>query len=652
MRTWKFRLTNDTRTINFGSNRVRNWSEIESSLVESETLRGTLFGYTNIFEFTEEVKTFITNILDTQGVDAVMHLQMWTGNESGHRSSFKEYGNQMKAVFIDTYNVDETTVKLSFAASEFEEMLMNRMDTEIEYDIEESIDGNDIGAAVYVDALLHDRVLDGIAEWETKHVGIVNSGVNSSVIMYGKYSSIQGTADVYVADGLNYIFSSQYDGNSVSGTIKNISVSTNSPILLTISKVSVLTDNDELFFSEVINSQSEFPLVEFDSIFNQGDILLISYASVFTSTTTINIEQTKIFQHSTFPYSETKGLRPYDVLERQIEKITGKANAFSSTFLGYTESGYTVDGYGAFMCLFNGKLIRSFSTLDSKIRFSFKDLLSNYMKAFNLVAWIKDDIFYLEKYEDAYDLNDVLKLSGAISQVKASLYKKDYVANIKYGCNNVTYEEVNALDSFIGLYERQTQLKASDVSLDLVVPYRYDDYGIEFTRRLPYVTNPTLDYRTDSDIFMIHCRRNGDNRVASIQGLEGSTVSGILSPNTAYNLELRAENLLKNWYKVLATGLYLQPEKKIKFVRGAKNTNLIIDGVGSIDDILVSSLGAPAFLPYRLEFEAEITDEEYNTIILNPRKTVQVGQLFGVAKKFTCKANENSAKFELKRANR
>jgi hypothetical protein len=57
-------------------------------------------------------------------------------------------------------------------------------------------------------------------------------------------------------------------------------------------------------------------------------------------------------------------------------------------------------------------------------------------------------------------------------------------------------------------------------------------------------------------------------------------------------------------------------------------------------------------LPYRLEFEAEITDEEYNVLIANPRKTVQVGQLFGVAKKFTCKANENSAKFELKRANR
>ena len=86
--------------------------------------------------------------------------------------------------------------------------------------------------------------------------------------------------------------------------------------------------------------------------------------------------------------------------------------------------------------------------------------------------------------------------------------------------------------------------------------------------------------------------------VITKQGGEGLEVSGILSPDTAYNIALRPSNLLKNWYNVIASGTYHQVGKMIKFVRGAKNTKLVVDGLAEIRDIEISELGYPSF--YRL----------------------------------------------------
>ena len=170
MVTWKFRLTSDYGELNFGSELIKNYDDIIVSVQRNQTLRGATVFFSNVFEFVGEARSFVKGTYDLGGIDATIYLQMWNGNESGHKSSFKRLGDPIKGSFGKTYQLDETTAKMSFASNEFEELILNRFDTEIEYDIEEAIDGQDIGAPIYHDIAMHDRIINGKATMDASAI--------------------------------------------------------------------------------------------------------------------------------------------------------------------------------------------------------------------------------------------------------------------------------------------------------------------------------------------------------------------------------------------------------------------------------------------------------------------------------------------------
>lgn len=104
------------------------------------------------------------------------------------------------------------------------------------------------------------------------------------------------------------------------------------------------------------------------------------------------------------------------------------------------------------------------------------------------------------------------------------------------------------------------------------------------------------DYRSDKENFLIDSELNGATD-ATVKSKKGSPlqIDGILSPNTAYNIDLRPRKLLSNWFNVISSGLYQLPTKSIKFVKGANNTNLVVNGVSETSDIAINELGIPFF---------------------------------------------------------
>ena len=673
MITWKFKLTSDCGQLDFGSELVKNYDDIITSVMRNKELRGATIQFSNVFEFVGEARSFVKGTYDLGGIDANLYLQMWIGNESGHKSSFKRLGDPIKGSFGKTYQLDETSAKMSFASNEFEELILNRFDTEIEYDIEEAIDGQDIGAPIYHNIAMHDRVINGTAKLTLDYTE-ANADYWRACLLIAKSNDTREVLEIYTVDVSSirttldtpYFIKAVDENTKIHVSIKNMTLFIDPTygnemnyIRFELVKRMSVPDDDVFYYqqeSPTLYGQSQTMVVncEVDFVLNAGEEVCMHIYNGGAQDPNIEYKCNDIVVTVESPFRPTasKCILPFEAFDRQLAKITGQKNTLISNFIGRQNLGYSQDGEGSYVALMNGKLIRSFPTIESKIRFSLKDLWKTYRDAFNLVAWVKDGKFYIEKYEDYYDLNNVMVLTEAVTSLTFNIIESDHFSNIKYGCNNVSYEEVNELDTFAGTYERQTPLKSVDNKLDLIIPYRTDDYGPEFTRRKPYANYPTEGYRTDDENFLIDSKPNGNMSVITKQGGEGLEVSGILSPNTAYNIALRPSNLLKNWYNVIASGTYHQVGKMIKFVRGAKNTKLVVDGLAEIRDIEISELGYPLLLPEMIEFEAKLTTDQFNRIILEPNLIIGVGKAFGIIDKMDYNPNTSKAEFKLIRANR
>lgn len=90
-----------------------------------------------------------------------------------------------------------------------------------------------------------------------------------------------------------------------------------------------------------------------------------------------------------------------------------------------------------------------------------------------------------------------------------------------------------------------------------------------------------------------------------------TTIQGIDNPETAYNIEqLTPARIIKTWGNWIRSALYNQPDTKLTFQTLDKNKDLftVRNGVTykESDDIRVSDLDAPLFLPYIIEFKTKV----------------------------------------------
>lgn len=686
MKTWKFRLTYKNTSHNFTGSELRNWDNLEQSLELNETLRGALFSISNVFEFIGKAKNFIQNATDNGGIEANIYLQMFTGNESGHAGSFVKRGKPLKAS-IKTYSNNGVVAKLTFAISGFQEKFFNRMETVMEYGISEAVDGEILEAPKYQFLRMKDQVIVGGAEIlidETqinilatiggnepvlfKYIGVATS-VNFSAIQEVRPSysiewppaaaiyhrALQKSKVRIVVKDLQLYFWKQ------SGTTFNCiraffihKLDANMQVIGPELTVTTYFDSNTATSSTFnINEDLIIDLEAGESIAFRVSVEFIApnigngWSYKFTNNGSIKIISESFYQETT-----TNCVFPHEAFERIISQITGKTNAFYSTFFGRTDLGYAVDGVGAYCILLNGLLIRSFDTDKAKQTFALKELIDNFIKLYNLVGWFENDIFHLEKYEEAYNLNRVIEVTQH-GEVVVNLIESAHVANLKYGYIRQEYEEATGLESFNQQFEMQTHIKTSKNALDLTVGYRTDGVGIELSRRLPYVTNPKYDYRNDKDTFLILCKKGNGSEIVPILGAEYGVVTGVTNPLTTYNVGLSPATILKNWYNVISSGLYLYPENYIKFVSGTKNTNLAINGVEERANIKVSNLNYPLFLPYNLTIkDAILTDEQFEELELYPTSVIKIGDFYGIVKNSTIDLNTNKAELNLTRANR
>ncbi len=688
MSTYRFTLRTNTGTQVFGADKVKNWDSVKIGITRNETYRGLLKKFTGTFEFTKNIRASLISLYDKYGSEAEIYMKVEVGNRNKDRSSFRQFGTELKAD-MSTFDVSELTVGIQFIASGFEEKLFNRDSNEVEYATNTSIDGDSI--PVFANETrkieLHSREL------------LLKSSLNIGLDAFPEVEFPTGTLLRFygLALPLNIGYRSDDDFKDSFFAIKEADFppEPESFFLLQASEDKQITIdyslNSSITFRTSANGQiysSILYVVHVDSDYNQkivhnlgtyapsgdpnvgvngtvtipinysgqiihdiakGDSLQLlvylkigegSYVNTKLRIRGINFQNNVLYAESKSvkPATTADCILPHELFSRICSILTGAQMPFYSEIFGRTDLGYAQDGAWAYLVALNGLMIRGFpfsgtdsETTYAKFSASLKDAFKAYNSILNIGATIEQTPdgnvrFRIDPYDSLFGNKVVLKLGDFIVGASRTPDKDMLFSELLVGYKEQEYEELNGIGTFNGEFNFAPPIKSVIKKMDIICPWRTDDYGIEQDRRKQYIDFPTEDTRSDKDIFLIDAKPNGNTLVA-VKIEDYDSVTGILSPETAYNVRLSPGQNIRRW------GSYIRASMPfggiIKYTSGAKNTNLVTvkNGVTIAEnaDIDVESLAQNFMLPEKFVIdEVPLTLEQWKTIEESPNGLVQL----------------------------
>lgn len=706
MASYKFTLRHPDGVDIFGTEYVSNWADIATSLTEHDVYKGVLREFSNTFEFNGYIRNRIVSMLDIYGYDVAIYLTIEKGNDNKEQWSFVQWSDELKAD-IQSIDIDELTCKLDFADNEFTAKLMARHDTKVNLDVTESIDGNNIGGLAYSDIKLHDRklIFNSLLEYNDK-IDILDSfqitGTTDSIFAFPfnptyrsdqNFKAIPFSCSLIQELGTNafYLLSDQ-------PRLLNISLSVKTKIKFSLAliggtawkveliKVSKNQETSELTYTVIesfyksLGYGGDQPNIVDGSEFNldftyEGAIQLTTNDSLQLglfvpaafniirselNTTEANIT---CVSKEEFPETQSKCLRPHEGFSRLVKILTG-TTGFYSEFFGRKDLGYAADGAGAYLTLQNGRMIRNFPAAEYQLNTSLKEMFQSFDAVYCLCATIEKrdnkDVFRVEPYETFRNMKRVVKLGDFTNNISRSINPKRIFSEIVVGYKDQEYEELNGTFQFNGETNYSAPITTEGAKLDALCKYRADDIGIELTRRLQYADDPSKDYRSDKDIFLIDAKPvNGVLEAKKAEDFV--SVTGIYEPQLAYNLNITPARNLRRWGSYIRAGFIGIEDRKLKFVKGASNQALtttktgedytVIEGA----DVLISELSNPIEYAENIKIaEAAITDQDFININENRGGLIEFEsagvKLFGRIAEAEFDANKKIINFELNRA--
>lgn len=316
------------------------------------------------------------------------------------------------------------------------------------------------------------------------------------------------------------------------------------------------------------------------------------------------------------PASYVKVLRPAQVFSELVDQMSEGEVTTNAPILTTNENIVVTCGDG----------LRGLS--DSLIKTNFND----FFRSFDARLFIGTDYDESTKIQNIYpkeyyfDGATLIGDFGEVSNVDIRFLTEEIFSGIDGGYNDYNYDEINGTDEFNTQFEWLSPITKTDSSLDIKSTYRADMFGIEFTRA-NLVGKNTTDSSSDNDIFLL---RIEDTPAGVYNGLnyynlyrDGAlTVIGLLSPDTAFNIQLSPKRGLLANGAFISSMLYLMGSEYINFQASTKNQGLdTTDGVTAIEenaDILISDLDAAYFYPILLEFDFLPNRDLSNIMASNP----------------------------------
>jgi hypothetical protein len=314
-----------------------------------------------------------------------------------------------------------------------------------------------------------------------------------------------------------------------------------------------------------------------------------------------------------------KALRPLYVAQKLLDKITGGGYTFNSNYLSSEWENLLIT---------SGDAIRGID--GAKLKISWSDFYESYNVPCNLCMGIRNQQLFIEKKADAFQPTIQL----AMGEVKGLVVStaKDYQYNVlKIGYPNTDTEDVNGKDEFNVTQIYTGPITRVNKALELISKVIASMYEIEITR-INLDGRTTTDDNNDNRCFFLHVEKTATTGT----GAEPSTyykllrntydsVTGLISPSTAFNIELHPELCLYRHGNFLRGVFYWQDAGNLVFQTSDKNGDVVVLNNGQTyignKQIQIGSLSSALFIPLNLKYESPMPNNTIEIMDTGPDGT-------------------------------
>jgi len=329
----------------------------------------------------------------------------------------------------------------------------------------------------------------------------------------------------------------------------------------------------------------------------------------------------------------TTGLLLYECLDRLTQALTDEVDVFRSSFFGRPDCvvPYPVDGPGALTLLTGGFQVRGFPLPSAPAPVApatdlRKSLFTNWQEAYDALSAVynlgygtewgknrkgKQSLFVrVEHFSYFYPPQVVVDLTAAGPVAVTTRVAADYhyqVADLGYA--QWQANTAGGLDEFNSTRQWTTPLTVVDAAYTQTSKYSASGVLLEATRRDRYDATATTDTTTDATNFLVCLLRPGTGGFETERTQRALQLTGVLSPETVYNLRLSPGRLLRRHGPMLRAGLKAARGASVRYTAGTGNTTMASQLAGEPGlvaeggDVAVAALPAPLWLPLQYELK-------------------------------------------------
>lgn len=354
-----------------------------------------------------------------------------------------------------------------------------------------------------------------------------------------------------------------------------------------------------------IDFDEEFTIEQNEAVFLEG--LYIGEGGIQYGEADFSVDFTNKYQTTTI-----KGVRLETLYKRLVEKLSASQDYAISTLLASKPN----------IIVTCGDAIRGIA--GSKIKTTFNDFFQCVNALFSAGLSVEDRNIVLERKSYFFDTTNIISL-GRAKSLKVSP-AVEYMANvIKAGYQSQNIEDVNGKLEFNNLYTYSTPVKILQKDFEIISSYRTGAYEIEIIR-INLEGKTTTDDAGDNAVYLLNIEHTTPNVDGSYNLLrkDYDAIAGIPSPSTIFNIEeFTSKRMIAAHNAWLAGMFYKYDGETIRFESTDKNRELstTLGGVTYDEDadIPANTLGAPLWLPDKLEIECEADDVIPETLRTNPK---------------------------------
>jgi len=633
------------------------WRDDELEVVRNKNYHGVFTQFTNALSFVGEAKDYIYYNYEVGGVNANLYLTKYElENIDGVIKPQLKY---IGLADYKTMKIKDGKLSINFNSNQLEELIKSHETDEFELERSDSIDGKDIGVGFFNTMTIDGRDIIASGESIVRNPNTLYTNdrritIPTEIVAQGpaRHSSVDlyefpGEDGAVGGDLPTYMF---FVDSVAAG--ENVDIEVNYHIVFrkfNIGDVDViirkykydgvdtynLVDETTVYTATSSNVVNEFSGVFEDNLeYDEGLVFL--FRNQAATNLFIDCEKHTLQVNTVEFFEPSVGVRCSFVvraLERLMQIITGRNNAFYSKLFGNLEAGYVQDGEFGLVALTCGFWIRMFNPNSEKyksMQLSLKKTLESLHAVFCTGVGVEfvgfEQRLRVEKLSYFYQDETVVRLPIPVNtEVKVE-------KNLLYSGIEIGYNKGGDYENEIGLDEPNTKtsfvtpIRKSNEKYNKLSDIRADEYGLEIIRRKPQSAYPNEDTSGDSHNWFVDLKRTSGIRYAQkiwsdrLQHLP----SGILSPGTFKSMLFTPLRMLLRHGFVLRSCLEnsIDLTKKIKNIGSVANSTLGMHFIGESAELLeeqdvdVNSLERARFLPEIVSFQHPV-DSSLMKEILN-----------------------------------